>query len=519
MHRSKHITKAKDPRAKRDTKLAFQQDINKLKQKLRVEEDLHRALERAFHRPLGSLPRLPPYLPPSTLELLAEVAVLEEEVVRLEEQVVQYRQGLYQEALYTYTSKKNFDNSADSSCSSSKSSRESVSPVKTKPTSKLIGVPKTTLVTFLPDDSRGKEHKPRQIPGKSDKPSSPMSMNNATQKPKMNSRKLDKGPVRLKRIEEKDTIDCSPNKVSEDIIKCLCTIYLRMSTSGMMASIDSLPSISTQGNCPESGFRDPYDICSDFGNRDIGPYKFSFSIDANSLNLNRTSNCLFLLQRLRVLLEKLALVELKGLNHQEKLAFWINIYNSCMMNAFLKHGIPESPKIILELMQKATLNVGGHSFNAITIEHFILRLPYHSKYILEDARKDENTVRSMFGLELSEALVTFALSCGSWSSPAVRVYTASGVEAQLEVAKKEYLQAAVGISTNDNKLAIPKLLDWYLLDFAKDFESLLDWICSQLPSERGKEAMKCLESAKNQPISDLVQVIPYEFNFRYLLQT
>lgn len=35
-----------------------------------------------------------------TLELLAEVAVLEEEVVRLEEEVVNFRQGLYQEAVY-----------------------------------------------------------------------------------------------------------------------------------------------------------------------------------------------------------------------------------------------------------------------------------------------------------------------------------------------------------------------------------------------------------------------------------
>lgn len=99
------------------------------------------------------------------------------------------------------------------------------------------------------------------------------------------------------------------------------------------------------------------------------------------------------------------------------------------------------------------------------------------------------------------------------------MYTASDVEVQLEEAKREYLQAAVGISTKENKLAIPKLLDWYLLDFAKDFESLLDWICSQLPSEHGKEAMKCLESAKSKPISHLVQVIPYDFNFRYLLQT
>lgn len=44
---------------------------------------------------------------------MAEVAVLEEEVVRLEEKVVNFRQGLYQEAVYI-SSKRNAENSIDS---------------------------------------------------------------------------------------------------------------------------------------------------------------------------------------------------------------------------------------------------------------------------------------------------------------------------------------------------------------------------------------------------------------------
>lgn len=95
------------------------------------------------------------------------------------------------------------------------------------------------------------------------------------------------------------------------------------------------------------------------------------------------------------------------------------------------------------------------------------------------------------------------------------MYTAAQVENELEVAKREYLEAAVGISSS--KFAIPKLLDWYLLDFAKDLESLLDWICLQLPSELGKKALKCLEEGKSRPLSQLVQIMPYEFGFRYLL--
>lgn len=37
--------------------------MDKLKKRLRHEESVHRALERAFSRPLGALPRLPPFLP------------------------------------------------------------------------------------------------------------------------------------------------------------------------------------------------------------------------------------------------------------------------------------------------------------------------------------------------------------------------------------------------------------------------------------------------------------------------
>ncbi|GMI96755.1 hypothetical protein like AT4G37080 [Hibiscus trionum] len=200
-----------------ERKMALQQDVDKLKKKLRQEENIHRALERAFNRPLGALPRLPPYLPPSTLELLAEVAVLEEEIVRLEQQVVHFMQDL-------------------------------------------------TLTI--------------------------------------------------------------------------------------------------------------------------------------------------------------------------KLAFWINVYHSCVMSTFLEQGVPESPEMVVEIMRKIALPLKICKSSLSYILNFGQTFP-------KGAKNDEMTARSMFGLEQSEPLVTFALACGIWSSPAVRVCTASQVEHELEVAKREYSQAAV----------------------------------------------------------------------------
>nr|XP_011458959.1 PREDICTED: uncharacterized protein LOC101314149 isoform X2 [Fragaria vesca subsp. vesca] len=567
--KERNITKAISlgKASRRERKLALQQDVDKLKKKLRHEENVHRALQRAFNRPLGALPRLPPYLPPYTLELLAEVAVLEEEVVRLEEQVVHFRKDLYQEAVNISTSKRSLETSAELCDSNPKKNHKFHGSI----------VDTDTAVKHSPSPSDHKQENQSCNPSMKNNKKSLIHSNAQVRTPakrppvdpKIAQKRLDSPKLQLEvRVTEQESTearlssipekkpsgDDSPNKISENILKCLSSIFMRMSSAkGITENQPSFSTLGIQQSNEKPEFWDPYGICSEFGRRDIGPYKQLHAVEARSINPNRTASSLFLLRRLKLLLGKLASVNLKSLGHQEKLAFWINIYNSCMMNAFLEHGIPERPEIIVALMQKvwniddpnvlvslniyiptlqsidslslfyvlviqATINVGGHLLSAITIEHFILRLPYHSKYTFsKGAKNDENTARSIFALELSEPLVTFALSCGSWSSPAVRVYTASQVDNELEIAKREYLQAAVGISSS--KFAIPKLLDWYLLDYAKDLESLLDWICLQLPSELGKEAIKFLEGAKTDPHSQFVQIMPYEFSFRYLLHT
>ncbi|XP_068641823.1 uncharacterized protein [Aristolochia californica] len=567
--------------SRRERKMTLQQDVDKLKKKLRQEENVHRALERAFTRPLGALPRLPPYLPSYTLELLAEVAVLEEEVVRLEEQIVNFRQGLYQEAVYISCSKKNIENAIDvfdqypsrvlkidrSKSSSNmvglESSMDGPSPStaddpssSTQSSSDLparagrlcnrsingIKTPKKLNSHLaVAEDSRGKENQLSANSKKNNKQTSqqkPARSRAVLKKTAVDPNASEKclEPLKLQldcRLVDHEKVEAStntpkelvsdvetPNKVSEDILKCLLSIFLRMSTP-RATTMDSEMLPSNSGSSPSGEgsegmeFQDPYEICFEFGKKDIGPYKNLHAVKASSIISNRIIGSAFLIQRLKILLAKLASADLQGLTHQQKLAFWINIYNSCMMNAYLEHGIPGSPEMVVALMRKAMINVGGHLLNAMTIEHFILRLPY-SKYTNPKGVKDDEVImRTLFSLDWPEPLVTFALSCGSWSSPAVRVYTASHVEHELHHAKRDYLQAAVSISTT--KVAIPKLLDWYLLDFAKDMESLLDWICLQLPGGLEKEAIRCLESGRKVRNSQYIQVIPYEFSFRYLL--
>lgn len=640
----------------REKKLALLHDVDSLKKKLQDEENIHKALQRAFNRPLGALPRLPSYLPPNTQELLAEIAVLEEEVIWLEEQVVTYRQNLYQEAVYI-CSKRKLENPVDyyeqilsrvskeeksdreksplsvarsaSTSSGVVSDRSSLSvggttsassdlvSVDTMKKKRPVDVSTSTLdsgengkvignqmssssnqtsdtVSHLTEASssgliNGKETmdevkstadswenrkgrdsqtcsssnqnldivshpmeghssglinaKPasedlssfiesyKNGKGEHDNPQSISPRNIQLSERKLSrintarkasfkrppSQKSVNSPI--KQPENKSLGgETDPNKVSEDILQCLCSIFIRMSTIDKKTRIDMLPyslSLVSSQFEKETKIQDPYGTGVELKERDIGVYKDLCVVDAKTVDLQRRKNALFLLHKLKLLLGKLARVQLDGLTHHHKLAFWINTYNSCLMNGFLEHGIPDSPEKVVLLMREATIAVAGQTLNAITIEHFILRLPFYLKHGgKKAARGEELKASEMFGLKCAEPLITFALSCGSWSSPAVRIYTGSQVESELEVAKRDYLQAAVRVS-NSNKLIIPKLLELHQL--AKDLESLVDWVCLHLPDEFRKEALICLQRKGRQPLSGLVEMVPYDFTFRYLL--
>lgn len=79
-----------------------------------------------------------------------------------------------------------------------------------------------------------------------------------------------------------------PNKLSEDILKCLMNIFLRIS-SPKNTEDDMETSPSSSDSCESSGERDsqdPYGICAEFGKRDIGPYKHFRSVEVISKSQN-----------------------------------------------------------------------------------------------------------------------------------------------------------------------------------------------------------------------------------------
>ncbi|KAL2611235.1 hypothetical protein R1flu_022927 [Riccia fluitans] len=334
-----------------------------------------------------------------------------------------------------------------------------------------------------------------------------------------------------------------PNRLSEELVKCLVSIYnklARVPAGDVRTKIGNKMPVQASRNTGQksssgdySAAVDFYAVCKD-SPRDIGPYKQIHEITVENIDSTGIASCTGLYKKLGSLMEQLERADPRALSHHEKLAFWINIYNVCMMHVFLERGIPSKTSNVVALMKKAVVNVGGYVLNALTIEHFILRLPCRPKNVRTSPWKNlprSDAIPAMafmktegmekiiehsgYGLDRHEPLVTFGLCCGIRSSPALRVYTPASVEQELETAKREFLQAAIGVNSED-KILVPKLLQWYMRDFAKDMESLLEWVSEQLSGPLKEALLQCLNHPREGVLSHSIEVMPYDFNFRYL---
>lgn len=93
------------------------------------------------------------------------------------------------------------------------------------------------------------------------------------------------------------------NKISENVLKCLIGIFLRLSklkakTMGVEAFSNLMSSDLTSGD-QGSSFRDPYGVCLKSKRRDIGPYKDLFAIEAGSIDFKKKTNSSLLIRRLK----------------------------------------------------------------------------------------------------------------------------------------------------------------------------------------------------------------------------
>ncbi|KAF6148071.1 hypothetical protein GIB67_024246 [Kingdonia uniflora] len=489
-------------------RLDLENEVVQLQTDLCKEQKQNRALRCALHGPVASRSTLSQFLPLQVRVLLAKVAMVEEEIMYLKRKVEDLKVCLHEER---------------------KQNREC---------DVLQQQQKLHFCQFRNEreESRG-FHKPQRPPYHT----VDIRRQRWIRDSKASMAPEAENPAMFISLNDHETSTERPNRLSEKLIKCLISIFLKLNHPSAQPDCKgsvklSLSCLNSKGlvsktsfNCKEPVFffnesnsiLDPYGRVNDGTVRDIGPYKNFIQFTRNSLDLSHLPDCFSANEKLRFLMQKLCTVDLSFLTYKQKLAFWINIYNACIMQAFLQHGLPSTPDKLLTLMNKAALNVGGIVLNALAIEHFILRYPCNSESnFIEKGSIDEKEklLQRAYGLGYPEDNVTFALCRGNWSSPPLRVYTAEDAVNELGRTKAEYLEASVGVIYK-KKIIVPRLLLWHTRKFAESMESLLEWIYSQLsrPGLLKQSILECLNVEKNSQIMKMVEIQPYESEFRYLL--
>lgn len=334
-----------------------------------------------------------------------------------------------------------------------------------------------------------------------------------------------------------DHIPETPNRISEDMVKCMAAIYCKLGEppaannglSSPNSSSSSMGVFSPQYQCdvwsPGYGKDSSFDTRLDNpfnveGLKEFsGPYSTMVEVPCIYRESQKLGDVEHMLQNFRSLICQLQEVDPRKLKHEEKLAFWINVHNALVMHAFLAYGIPQNNVKRIFLLLKAAYNVGGHTISADTIQSLILgcrmsRPGQWLRMLLSPRTKFKaGDNRQAYALDHPEPLLHFSLCSGSHSDPALRVYTPKRVLLELESAKDEYIRATFGVR-KDQKVVLPKVVESYAKDSGLCSASIIEMIEQSLPDTLRKSLKKC-QSGKSR--KSIIEWMPHNFTFRYLI--
>ena len=178
----------------------------------------------------------------------------------------------------------------------------------------------------------------------------------------------------------------------------------------------------------------------------------------------------------------------------------VTVYNMMVTHAFAVVGIPESSLQRLAFFDHVQYSLGGALFSLNDVENGVLRRnrtpPYHLR--LPFAEKD---VRLSLLLDNDEPRIHFALNCGASSCPAVKTYTAVGIEEELATAAAAFCEQDGNVlpDTREGKrsLKVSKIVYWYPSDFGSDGNEVARRFAAwALPGSEKKEALEELAGGK-----------------------
>lgn len=191
-------------------------------------------------------------------------------------------------------------------------------------------------------------------------------------------------------------------------------------------------------------------------------------------------------------IEELHRIDLLDLSREEKLAFFINLYNMMAIHAIVLWGYPDGPLERRKFFGDFKYIIGGYSYSLSAIQNGVLRSNKRPPYnlIKPFGLKDK---RIEVALPDPEPLVHFALVCGSRSSPAIRCYSPGSIDEELRLAAKIFFDDGGFLIDVENKLAsVSKIMNWYSVDFGKNETEVMKFVANYLEPSKSEQLLELL---------------------------
>ncbi|XP_036397051.1 uncharacterized protein zgc:152951 [Megalops cyprinoides] len=202
-------------------------------------------------------------------------------------------------------------------------------------------------------------------------------------------------------------------------------------------------------------------------------------------------------------------VELRSLSREEKLAFFINIYNALVIHGNLRLGCPKNMWQRYRFFNYISYLIGGEVFTLQDIENGVLR--GNRKGVAQLLKPfSKSDPRLQVALPDAEPLIHFALNCGAKSCPPIKTYTAKDIDIQLLTAAEAFLENDDGCRVDPEKreVKLSQIFKWYKADFGDTDEKLLSWILNHMSDSPKKSSLQTVLKTGSFKVS----YMPYDWS-------
>jgi len=236
-------------------------------------------------------------------------------------------------------------------------------------------------------------------------------------------------------------------------------------------SIYSSPILLNTGDPPKISLDQPIDIALTLAMADL---KARFIDTEKGVVHYKAIHSSEEFERYKGLTKGLRSFDLHSLQERnQRLAFWINIYNTAVIHGVIELGLEKSVREVSGFFDRVMYEIGNFHFSLNQMEHGILRGNRRHPYgLLKPFRRRDP--RMEFAITPLDSRIHFALVCGARSCPPIGFYEADQIDFQLQLAAESFINSSqVKILPQERTIFISKIFKWYKTDFGGSNSALI----------------------------------------------